>query len=239
MDVQGLSRQDLAAEGGLPHPHEQGKGACVPLGGHHQNVRGLSHRLDGVDAGKNRRAGKVAGKGGQVGPGQKGGHNLLAGHQAAHLVDEQHGWMLKVTDAALGSRFYELNRTEDGGTTWETVNTDPFAGNMGVAEGLQFYDENFGFAALTGASQSSSRMYMTKDGGSTFTEILLPMDTVTELPENAQKLGYSLENYAYLCMPEKNGEVWTIDVLAEAAGSEGLRFRSEDRGATWVYEGTF
>ena len=156
-----------------------------------------------------------------------------------YFLDEQHGWMLKITDAALGSRFYELNRTEDGGTTWETVNTDPFAGNMGVAEGLQFYDENFGFAALTGASQSSSRMYMTKDGGSTFTEILLPMDTVTELPENAQKLGYSLENYAYLCMPEKNGEVWTIDVLAEAAGSEGLRFRSEDRGATWVYEGTF
>lgn len=154
-----------------------------------------------------------------------------------YFLDEQHGWMLKVTDAALGSRFYELNRTEDGGTTWETVNTDPFAGNLGVAEGLQFYDENFGFAALTGASQTSSRMYMTTDGGSTFTQIQLPMDTVTELPENAQELGYTLESYAYLCMPEKDGEVWTIDVLAEAVGKEGLRFRSEDGGETWTYEG--
>ena len=156
-----------------------------------------------------------------------------------YFLDEQHGWMLKITDAALGSRFYELNRTEDGGTTWETVNSDPFAGNMGVAEGLQFYDENFGFAALTGASQSSSRMYMTKDGGSTFTEILLPMDAVTELPENAQEYGYTLESYGYLCMPQRNGEVLTIDVLIEAVGKEGTRFRSEDGGATWVYEGTF
>lgn len=156
-----------------------------------------------------------------------------------YFLDEQHGWMLKVTDAALGSRFYELDRTEDGGTTWETVNTNPFAGNMGVAEGLQFYDENFGFAALTGASQSSSRMYMTKDGGSTFTEIQLPMDTVTELPETAEEYGYTLENYVYLCMPKKDGDVLTIDVLIEAVGKEGIRFRSEDGGETWTYDGTF
>lgn len=156
-----------------------------------------------------------------------------------YFLDEQHGWMLEVTDASLGSRFYVLNRTTDGGTTWETVNQDPFDGNIGVAEGLQFYDENFGFVALSGASQTSSRMYMTKDGGSTFTQIQLPMDTVTELPQNAQELGYTLENYAYLCMPEKNGEILTIDVLAEAVAKEGIRFRSEDGGETWIYEGIF
>ena len=55
-----------------------------------------------------------------------------------YFLDDQHGWKLSVVDAAAGSRFYDLSRTEDGGATWETVNGDPFAGNIGVAEGLQF-----------------------------------------------------------------------------------------------------
>lgn len=67
-----------------------------------------------------------------------------------------------------GSRFYELERSEDGGTTWERINQDPFSGSIGVAEGLLFFDEQFGFAGLTGASQSYSQMYVTRDGGETF-----------------------------------------------------------------------
>ena len=40
----------------------------------------------------------------------------------------------------------------DGGSTWECINDDPFSGQLGVAEGLIFYDENFGVAGITGAS---------------------------------------------------------------------------------------
>lgn len=156
-----------------------------------------------------------------------------------YFLDEMHGWKLVVEDAAAGSRFYGLSRTEDGGTIWETVNPDPFAGNLGVAEGLRFYDENFGFAALSGASQSYSRMYMTKDGGSTFSEILLPMDEVTQLPEHAEQYGNTLEDYAYLCMPEKEGDSFIIDILSAAGEAEGIRFRSEDGGISWTYVGCF
>lgn len=42
---------------------------------------------------------------------------------------------------------------------------------------------------------------MTTDGGSTFTEIILPMDQAAELPEHAEEYGHTLEDYAYLCMP--------------------------------------
>ena len=104
------------------------------------------------------------------------------------------------------------------------MNGDPFAGNIGVAEGLQFFDENVGFAGLSGASQSHSQIFMTTDGGSTFTEIILPI---------------TLEDYAYLCMPVKDGDAFTIDVLTAAGENEGIRFRSEDGGVTWKYDGVF
>ena len=44
------------------------------------------------------------------------------------------GWRLSVADAAAGSRFYQLEKTEDGGVTWETENQDPFGGQIGVAK---------------------------------------------------------------------------------------------------------
>lgn len=117
------------------------------------------------------------------------------------------------------------------------MNGDPFAGNIGVAEGLQFFDENVGFAGLSGASQSHSQIFMTTDGGSTFTEIILPMDQVTELQEHAEEYRHTLEDYAYLCMPVKDGDAFTIDVLTAAGENEGIRFRSEDGGVTWKYDG--
>ena len=83
-----------------------------------------------------------------------------------------------ITDAAAGSRFYVMEKTMDGGSTWECINDDPFSGQLGVAEGLIFYDENFGVAGITGASQSYSRLYVTRDGGRTFEEMKLPMDLV-------------------------------------------------------------
>ena len=106
-------------------------------------------------------------------------------------------------------------------------------------EGLQFFDENVGFAGLSGASQSHSQIFMTTDGGSTFTEIILPMDQAAELPEHAEEYGHTLEDYAYLCMPVKDGDAFTIDVLTAAGENEGIRFRSEDGGVTWKYDGVF
>lgn len=153
------------------------------------------------------------------------------------FLNDRTGWCLTVVDAAAGSRAYSMEKTTDGGESWETVNENPFDGNIGVAEGIRFFDENFGFAALTGASQSHSEIYMTNDGGKTFTQISLPFDTVTELPEHADEYGLTLEDYAYLNMPEKEGNVLKITAMSAAGEEEGIRFRSEDNGATWIYDG--
>lgn len=154
------------------------------------------------------------------------------------FLTEAVGWRLVVTDAAAGSRYYEMEKTEDGGSTWNRIHTDPFGGNIGVTEGLVFYDENFGFAGLSGASQSYSRLYVTKDGGSTFTEMQMPVDTVTELPPLAAELDFTAADYAYLCMPEMDGDQLSVLALTGAGETEGILYQSQDQGETWVYAGT-
>lgn len=153
------------------------------------------------------------------------------------FLDKEIGWRLVVTDAAAGSRFYVLEKTIDGGSTWERIHEDPFSGQLGVTEGLLFMDENIGFAGLTGASQSYSALYLTKDGGKSFEKIELPMDTVTQLPESAQEYGYTIVDFDYLHMPEKKEDGWLIKVTTEAPENMGILFQSTDNGVTWGYDG--
>lgn len=154
-------------------------------------------------------------------------------------LNSSKGWRLAVADAAAGSRFYELERTEDGGVSWQKINTDPFEGMAGVSEGLIFFDDNFGFAGLSGAASSVSSIYMTEDGGATLTKLQLPMDTVTELPEHAEEYGLTLEDYDYLCMPEQDEDALTVLVVTAAGESEGLLFQSQDMGKTWRFAGSY
>ena len=137
------------------------------------------------------------------------------------FLDDETGWRLAVTDAALGSRFYVLERTRDGGESWERVNGDPFDGNIGVAEGLVFFDGEFGFAGLAGAGQDHSRLYVTRDGGESFAPVELPADAVTD-------------DHDYCMMPEKTGDILSILVVSENGEKDGLVFRSEDEGASWT-----
>ena len=153
------------------------------------------------------------------------------------FLDEKLGWRLVVADAAAGSRFYQMEKTEDGGTSWEMCNEDPFGGEIGVTEGLVFFDENFGFAGLTGATQSYSRLYMTRDGGATFTQVQLPMDSVTELPESGREAGFTVNDYDYLSMPEEQDGSLTILAVTGAGEQEGILFQSTDQGETWSYGG--
>ena len=54
-----------------------------------------------------------------------------------------------VVDAALGSRYYALEYSDDGGKSWKIVNQDPFLGQGGVAAGIGFIDEKLGFFCLS------------------------------------------------------------------------------------------
>jgi hypothetical protein len=154
-----------------------------------------------------------------------------------YFINDITGYRLNVVDAACGSRFYNFEKTKDGGTTWTEVNGDPFDQNMGVAEGLLFFTNDFGFAGLTYASEDFSMLYVTKDGGETFERLELPLDTVTELPSEAEELGFTIEDYDYHTMPQIVDGKMEIYLQTDAMEQQGIIFQSEDNGVTWEYAG--
>ena len=139
-------------------------------------------------------------------------------------LTEQMGWRFKILDAAAGSRFYGLQQTTDGGNTWEMINEDPFVGNIGVSEGLVFYDENNGIIGLTCAGQDWSNLYRTTDGGKTFTKIEFPGATTGEF---------------YFDMPRKDKDQLVVLARPEAGDTTGVKYVSTDGGATWENAGDF
>ena len=76
-----------------------------------------------------------------------------------------------------------------------------------------------------------------QDGGVTFTQMEFPMEEVTELPDTADELGYTIADYDYAEMPQVSDGQWTVIIKAEYSSYEGLRFTSNDNGKTWMYEG--
>lgn len=153
------------------------------------------------------------------------------------FLDSNTGYRILVADAAAGSRFYELECTKDGGQSWNQLNADPFCGNMGVAEGIEFYNENLGVIGLRGASGAYSTLYLTQDGGKTFSMIELPMDEVTELPDTAAQYGLEKSDYDYCEMPQQEDGKFTIKVISEQGETDGILFESTDNGNTWNYSG--
>lgn len=139
-------------------------------------------------------------------------------------LTEQIGWKFKILDAAAGSRFYGLQKTTDGGNTWEMINEDPFIGNIGVSEGLVFYDENNGIIGLTCAGQDWSNLYRTTDGGNTFTKIEFPGAATGEF---------------YFDMPRKDKDQLVVLARSEAGDTTGIKYVSTDGGATWNKAGDF
>ena len=153
------------------------------------------------------------------------------------FLDSNTGYRLLVADAAAGSRFYELECTKDGGQSWNQLNADPFCGNMGVAEGIEFYNENLGVIGLRGASGAYSTLYLTQDGGKTFSMIELLMDEVTELPDTAAQYGLEKSDYDYCEMPQQEDGKFKIKVISEQGETDGILFESTDNGNTWNYSG--
>lgn len=153
------------------------------------------------------------------------------------FLDSNTGYRLLVADAAAGSRFYELECTKDGGQSWNQKNANPFNGNIGVAEGIEFYNENLGVIGLAGASGDYSTLYLTQDGGKTFSVIELSMDEVTELPDTAAEYGFSISDYDYCKMPQQEDGKLTIKVISAVGENDGIVFESTDNGNTWNYSG--
>lgn len=152
--------------------------------------------------------------------------------QEFYLSDKV-GYRLVEAGAALGSRFYALYGTSDGGATWKAINGDPFSGWSGGAAGITFLNDKLGFLALSHSGGSYADLYRTDDGGLSYKKI--------ELPEVKVKLDdeKTYNPFDFPEMPYK--EDGTLKVLV-GQGSDGdyngvskALYESKDEGKTWKY----
>ena len=147
--------------------------------------------------------------------------------------DNMTGFRLIVTDSAAGSKYYELETTTDGGSNWTLVNDDPFNGTLGMAEGIDFFTKDNGYIGITDVSGTYSNIYVTYDGGATFSKIVLPMDLVETLPKNARGNGYTVYDYDYYEMPAMNHGKIEINAVIDSSDTNGITFVSDDNGVSW------
>ncbi|PJI07288.1 MULTISPECIES: WD40/YVTN/BNR-like repeat-containing protein [Clostridium] len=142
------------------------------------------------------------------------------------------GYRLQVTAAAAGSRSYSLEGTTDGGTTWETINDDPFAGDIGTASGVTFLNDKLGFLCLAKSGGSRGDLYRTEDGGKSYAKVSFPEVKVTSAGQTYNP--FDLPGMPY----KKNG---ILNALV-GQGSDGdyngnskALYESKDNGKTWGY----
>lgn len=165
----------------------------------------------------------------------------------SYFFTKETGIRLWVADAAAGSRFYTLEKTKDGGKSWNTIHENPFDGSIGVATDLCFEDEEHGFLGLGFASGNYNAFYRTEDGGNTIRMIELPMETVpVENLQEYQSLCRAnpaltvADAYGYQQTPWKEDGAWYMAVAMDSSGypeGEQLLFSSEDGGDSWKYVG--
>lgn len=149
------------------------------------------------------------------------------------FVSDSTGYRLRVVDAAAGNRFYNLNKTVNGGDDWQLINEDPFHGQGGSDAKVQFIDENLGFLFFKHSAGANGEVDITTDGGK----------TVTQLKLNLPEINLGGEMYQVYDTPESVIQQEDKLVLEVGQGTDGdynggdsIYFTSTDRGKTWIQQ---
>lgn len=143
------------------------------------------------------------------------------------------GYKLNVADKALGSTFYSLSKTTDGGSIWTVINNDPYSGTVGGASGIIFFDDKLGFLGAVNPSGNEGALYRTDDGGSSFKKVNYKPHEV--------KLdnGQSIRPFDTLSVPFEMDGVFSMLVGqgsdGDYNGNSSELYQSEDKGLTWKF----
>ncbi len=156
--------------------------------------------------------------------------------------DGQVRYRMVVEDAALGSRFYGLLKSTDGGESWQMFNPDSFDQQMGQGIDFTFLDEKVGFATLMHNGGDEAELYVTKDGGESYQSVVMESYTVS------LEDGYTYNPYDYPQMPyveedfyEEGSVIYVLcgqgaDGDYDGGDNAGLAlYRSTDGGYTFSF----
>jgi hypothetical protein len=157
----------------------------------------------------------------------------LTNSKEQFYLSKEVGYKLNITDKALGSTFYSLSKTVDGGKTWEVINNDPFNGTIGSATGITFINDKLGFLGAVRPSGTEGELYRTDDGGISFKKVNY---TPREVKLDS---GQSISPFDSPGMPyEKDG---VLNMLVgqgadgDYNGNSSALYQSKDNGETWEY----
>ena len=128
------------------------------------------------------------------------------------------GFRLRETDAAAGSRFYGLDKTTDGGKTWEAFNRDPFQQQLGGGAEVVFMNQDVGFISLFRGQGDYSQLFRTSDGGKTFKEIILKDNGEAD----------------YLSLPYVQDGKYYLKAAENFQSFDEIIYVSLDKGKTWT-----
>ncbi len=153
--------------------------------------------------------------------------------QDMQFVNTNVGFMLEFKDVAMGIAFGDIKKTNDGGKTWQVVfngigNSDDKVFSRGSK--IKFFDENLGFLTMPDGNGYTCELYITKDGGVTFTRM------------NVQQTEEDSNIYNYYELPEKEDDgILSLEVGqgsdGDYEGGNSKIFISSDNGNTWEYKG--
>ncbi|WP_367569206.1 hypothetical protein [Lacrimispora sp.] len=135
---------------------------------------------------------------------------------------------LNEVDAALGSRYYNLEYSEDGGKSWMIVNKDPFLGQGGVAAGIVFLDEKLGFFCLSHNGGDEAELFRTDDGGKHTERVQLPYSVMEKEPSQDAPFDFPE-------MPYEEDGILKMVIGQGADGGQEVLYQSGDRGINWEF----
>jgi photosystem II stability/assembly factor-like uncharacterized protein len=153
------------------------------------------------------------------------------GFAQLYFIDPAAGWALVDRGAGAGSQAVEIQKTTNGGETWEMVSqTDPDNPDdpqalpfSGIKSGISFSDESHGWVGGSIPMDGFIYLYGTADGGGTWQRLDLP------LPAGFENAQTSTDPPVFFSPQEG---VLPVRLFAERSAT--VFYLSGDGGVTWI-----
>lgn len=156
------------------------------------------------------------------------------------FFDEKDGVIVVGYDRRELHESSKIYTTADGGLTWNMIGTGP---STGLIKGVKFIDEKNGFFCYDYIEGMDSNLYMTKDGGRTFSKVMFEAQELDSTASNVQISWNDVYKEAAVPLYDKNNVI--VVYLTQGAngkyndGKTAAKYESSDKGNTWKYIGQY